>query len=134
MWRGEQEGLFTVFLDEGDCFLRIACGDGGILLDAVLDYAQVAHEGKRDLLTVHVVAIGNPEVRIESMVGGHEVGMVTEVPLPNAGGGVSLILEDFRNRSLAWVETFTGGRKKDAQVFLVHVHVDASWVATGHQA
>ena len=67
------------------------------------------------------------------MVGGHEVRMVAQVPLSDAGGGVALFLEHFRNRCFAWVEPFPGSGKKDAQIFLVHVHVHAPRVATGHQ-
>ena len=68
------------------------------------------------------------------MAGGHEVGVVAEVPLPDAGGGVAPFAEDLRNRPFAWVEPFPGCREKDAQVLFVDVHVDPPWVATGHQA
>ena len=45
-----------------------------------------------------------------------------------------MFLENLRDRSFGWVEAFPGSRKKDAQIFLVHMHVYPPWVATGHQA
>ena len=58
----EEERLFAVLLDEGNGFLGVARGDGGILLHTVLDHGQVAHEGEGDCLAIHVVAVGYSEV------------------------------------------------------------------------
>ena len=130
----EEERLFTVGLDELHRFFRVLRGDGGIALHAVFNSGEIAYQGQRHLLAVHVVAVGDAKVVVKALACGHEIGMIAEVPFSDAHGGVTLRLENLRHGCLAGVQSFARGGKEDAQVLFIHVHVYTAWVTAGHEA
>jgi hypothetical protein len=67
------------------------------------------------------------------MFGREEFGLVAEVPLANAGGGVSLIPEDFGDGSFPGIEAFAGIWKENPFLIFVDVHVDATGITAGKE-
>ncbi len=91
----QEEGMRLVGVDELDRLLGVLPCDGGIFLDARGDRGEISDQRQRDLLAVHVVAVGDAEVVVEALVGGHEVGVIAEVPLADGHRGVAPGLEHF---------------------------------------
>ena len=110
----EEERLVLRFMDEFDRSIGVATGDGA-LIRWTLDLPLISHErnvvgakllslgqgeviGFHDL--IHVVGIRDAEIAVESVTGGEELRKMSEVPLPNAGCGVTLLFEGFGNGDL----------------------------------
>ena len=134
VWQVKKEWLFAVGLDEFYRLSGVLRGDGGIALYAILNYLKIAHQGQRYLLAVHVVAVGDAKVMIEALAGGHEIGVIAQVPFADAHGCVAFFFEHLGHGDLAGVEALAGGGKKHAQVFFIHVHIHAARITAGHEA
>ena len=80
---------------------------------------------RRDPL--HVVGVGDPEVAVEALAGGQKLGLVAQVPLADAGGGVAKGLEPLGDRHLGRVEPLGAGGEVDAR------RADPRAVAAGEQ-
>ena len=132
--------------DEVDRSFRVSRCEQ-VSVDRSLDHGLAFHQRKwRPAFSVesiaeplpgwlcHVVAVRNPEKLIEPLPRREKLRLIAKVPFADHPRCVPLLLEHFRNRCFAWVEPLSGGRKKYAQIFLVHMHVHAPRVATGHQA
>ena len=39
----------------------------------------------------HIIGVGNAKIRVETLGKGHELGLVTQVPLAKATGGVAVL-------------------------------------------
>ena len=83
---------------------------------------------------VHVVTVGNAEVMIEAVVGGHKVRVVPEVPFPDTHGGVILLLQDFGNGNLIRIESLTCRRKEHTKILFIDMHVYPARITAGHEA
>ena len=127
----ERSGLVPAYEAEG--LLGVAAGDG-VLLHRSLDDLLSAHQGQGNVLAVHVVAVGDAVVGIEALGCRQEIRMVTEMPFPDAAGGVAPLLEHLGDGQLGGIEPLAGGRKENTDILLIDVHVDAPGVAPGHQA
>ncbi len=128
----DEEWLILVAVDELDDFLSVAWGDHR-LVDGGLDDPFVSHEGQGHFLAVHVVRVRNAEVGIEALLVRKEIRVIADMPFSHADGGVVLGLEDFGNGGFIGVQSLSIRWKQHAQVSVVHMHVHASWVASGQQ-
>ena len=73
---------------------------------------------------VHVVGVGDAVVAVEALGAGEAFGVVAEVPLADAGGGVAVGLEVIGDGDLVGVHAAGAGGKED-----VLLHADAFRVA-----
>ena len=130
----QEEGPRLVGPYELHCLPGVLLGDRGVLLDARGEDLEIPHQRQRDVLAIHVVAVRDSEVVVESLVGRHEVGMVAQVPLADGHRGIAAGLEDLGDGHLRRVQPLAGCGEQHAEVLFVDMHVDTSRVAAGHQA
>ncbi len=123
----EEERPGPVLADEAERLLEVALGKGG-LIGLGLDHLFVEHERQRRILlkrqseaappqqlcegwevigpvlAAHVVAVREPEVAVEAVPCGQELGLVATVPLAHQLGGVAGVAEERGDRDLGWVQ------------------------------
>ena len=146
----EEEGLVFVRGDEPDGAVGVAAGDRA-LVAGHLDDLLVSHERRVPVLhigglvrprgvaafpalplvvgMVHVVRVGDAVVAVEALGAREGLGVVAEVPLADARGGVAERLEVVGDGDLFRVQAALASGKED-----VLFHADALRVATGQQA
>ena len=62
----------------------------------------IAEKRKRNVFASHVVGVGDAKVGIKAVISGEEFGLIAEVPFPDAGGGVALLLKEFGDSCFLW--------------------------------
>ena len=77
---------------------------------------------------VHVVGVGNAEVVVEAVGGGEDFGEVAEMPLADAGGGVTVGGEVVGDGVFVGIESVGGFWEKN-----VAMHADALGIAAGEE-
>ena len=128
----EEKGLCGVCFDERNGLFSVSPCDGG-LLDGGLGHLLISKEGKGDVLASHIIRIGNAKIGIKSLSGWEEVGLIPEMPLADAGGGIALLLEDLGDGDFIRIEPLACCGKENPLVVLIDVHVEPAWVATGQE-
>ena len=76
---------------------------------------------------LHVIGIGNAVVAIEALAGGEKLGLVAEMPLPDACCGIAEGLQPFCDRDLGGIESLRTGGKVDPG------HADPHSITAGEQ-
>ena len=132
----DKERLVLMICDEVNRCLRVAAGDRS-LVDGQFDNFLVLDQGRfpfrqrrlgivpesvhpvRAALRlalvigiIHVIGVGNAEVGIEPIGPWQHLGLIAQVPLAEAGGGIAEPLEVIGNRVLRRVEALRRRRKE----------------------
>ena len=135
----QEERTVLALLDELQGLLGIALRDQplvGLLLDDLLHPQERKRRvpvGLAARVMTHVVRERDSEVVVEALPSGQEFALIAEVPLPDDGGLVAHILEDFGDCDLVRMQALLVAREQHPPALLVLVHAYATRVAPGHQ-
>ena len=132
-----------VLIDELEGPLGIALRQQ-VAVHGRLDHSLVLHErqgrprsseASRPATQVlgHVIAVGDAEVRMESLPRRKELGLVTQVPFANDRSRVSALPEQFGDRDLVRMQSVWRDRPQHVLVARVVVQADPLRVATGQE-
>ena len=125
----EEKRFVAVGADEGNRLLGEPFDQCG-LRRLLLDDRFIPQEGQGRIVLAghrkpHVVAVGNPVIRVEAVPCGQMLGLVAEVPFSDCTGGVAFFLEQFREQSLVGIQALGIAGKEHSKILLFSKNIES---------